>query len=182
MEEKNENVSQPEENENTVNKPEDAENTSQAAKEPEEINELEETKKKLAELNDRLLRTMAEYDNFRKRTQKEKENIYPDAISVAVLSILPVIDNFELALNSECSDGNFKKGMEMIFSQMADSLKSLNVVEINPAGQPFDPAEHNAVMHITDENVGENTVVEVLRKGYKLGDKIIRFAMVKVAN
>ena len=148
----------------------------------EEINELEEAQKKAEELNDRLLRTMAEYDNFRKRTQKEKESIYPDAISFAVQTMLPVIDNFEFALKSECTDENFKKGMEMIFNQMLESLKSLNVSEINPVNAPFDPEEHNAVMHVEDETVEENTVVEVLRKGYKLGDKVIRFAMVKVAN
>ena len=148
----------------------------------EEINELEEAQKKAEELNDRLLRTMAEYDNFRKRTQKEKESIYPDAISFAVQTMLPVVDNFEFALKSECADENFKKGMEMIFNQMLESLKSLNVSEINPVGEPFDPEEHNAVMHVEDDTVEENTVVEVLRKGYKLGDKIIRFAMVKVAN
>lgn len=147
-----------------------------------EINELEEAQKKAEELNDRLLRTMAEYDNYRKRTQKEKESIYPDAISFAVQAILPVIDNFEIALKSECADENFKKGMEMIFNQMTEALKGLNVTEINPVGKPFDPEEHNAVMHIDDETVEENTVVEVLRKGYKLGDKVIRFAMVKVAN
>ena len=148
----------------------------------EDINELEEAQKKAEELNDKLLRTMAEYDNYRKRTQKEKESIYPDAISFAVQTILPVIDNFEFALKSECTDENFKKGMEMIYGQMSESLKSLNVSEINPQNQPFDPEEHNAVMHVEDETVEENTVVEVLRKGYKLGDKVIRFAMVKVAN
>jgi len=147
-----------------------------------EINELEEAQKRADELNDRLLRTMAEYDNYRKRTQKEKESIYPDAISFAVQTILPVIDNFEIALKSECVDENFKKGMEMIFNQMTESLKSLNVTEINPEGKPFDPEEHNAVMHVDDDSVEENTVVEVLRKGYKLGEKVIRFAMVKVAN
>ena len=147
-----------------------------------EINELEEMQKKVDELNDRLLRTMAEYDNYRKRTQKEKESIYPDAISFAVQTILPVIDNFEIALKSECADENFKKGMEMIFNQMMESLKSLNVSEINPVGEPFDPEEHNAVMHVDDDTVEDNTVVEVLRKGYKLGEKVIRFAMVKVAN
>lgn len=147
-----------------------------------EINELEEAQKRADELNDRLLRTMAEYDNYRKRTQKEKESIYPDAISFAVQTILPVIDNFEIALKSECADENFKKGMEMIFNQMTESLKSLNVTEINPEGNPFDPEEHNAVMHVDDDSVEENTVVEVLRKGYKLGEKVIRFAMVKVAN
>lgn len=147
-----------------------------------ETNELEETQKKVDELNDRLLRTMAEYDNYRKRTQKEKESIYPDAISFAVQTILPVIDNFEIALKSDCADENFKKGMEMIFNQMMESLKGLNVSEINPVGEPFDPEEHNAVMHVDDDTVEDNTVVEVLRKGYKLGEKVIRFAMVKVAN
>lgn len=148
----------------------------------EETNELLEAQKKAEELNDRLLRTMAEYDNFRKRTQKEKESIYPDAISFAVQTMLPVIDNFEFALKSECADENFKKGMEMIYSQMLESLKSLNVSVINPVNEPFDPEQHNAVMHVEDDTVEENTVVEVLRKGYKLGDKVIRFAMVKVAN
>ncbi len=154
----------------------------ETATEETETNELEEAQKKVDELNDRLLRTMAEYDNYRKRTQKEKESIYPDAISFAVQTMLPVIDNFEIALKSECTDENFKKGMEMIYGQMMESLKSLNVTEINPVGDPFDPEEHNAVMHVDDDTVEDNTVVEVLRKGYKLGERVIRFAMVKVAN
>ena len=148
----------------------------------EEQNELLEAQKKADELNDRLLRTMAEYDNYRKRTQKEKESIYPDAISFAVQTMLPVIDNFEFALNSECTDENFKKGMEMIYGQMLESLKALNVSEINPIGNPFDPEEHNAVMHVEDETLGENEVAEVLQAGYKLGETVLRPAMVKVAN
>lgn len=166
---------------------ENNENVNQTAEEPAaeetaETNELEEAQKKVEELNDRLLRTMAEYDNYRKRTQKEKETIYPDAISYAVQNILPVIDNFEIALKSECTDENFKKGMEMIFNQMTECLKNLNVTEINPVDQPFDPEQHNAVMHVDDDTVEGNSIVEVLRKGYKLGEKVIRPAMVKVAN
>ena len=150
--------------------------------EVEEKSELELLQEKFDEVSDRLLRTMAEYDNFRKRTQKEKEAIYPDAIAFAVTAFLPVLDNFERALQSECSDEGYKKGVEMTYNQLLDAFKKLNVEVINPENETFDPNFHNAVMHTEDESLGEGVVTAVLQKGYKIGDKVLRFAMVSVAN
>ena len=150
--------------------------------EVEEKSELELLQEKFDEVSDRLLRTMAEYDNFRKRTQKEKEAIYPDAIAFAVTAFLPVLDNFERALQSECSDEGYKKGVEMTYNQLLDAFKKLNVEVINPENETFDPNFHNAVMHTEDESLGEGVITQVLQKGYKIGDKVLRFAMVSVAN
>ena len=148
----------------------------------EEKSELEIAQEKITELSDRLLRTMAEYDNFRKRTQKEKEAIYPDAIAFAVTAFLPVLDNFERAMMSECSDEGYKKGVEMTYNQLLDAFKKLNVEVINPENEVFNPDFHNAVMHTEDENLGEGVITQVLQKGYKIGDRVLRFAMVSVAN
>ena len=156
--------------------------TEEVAKEVAEPSELEVLEGKCDELNDRLLRTMAEYDNYRKRSQKEKETIYPDAIAFAVAAFLPVMDNFERALLAECSDENFKKGIEMPYNQLCDAFKKLNVEVINPENEPFNPDLHNAVMHIEDESLGENVISQVFQQGFKLGDKVVRFAMVQVAN
>ena len=150
--------------------------------EVEEKSELELLQEKFDEVSDRLLRTMAEYDNFRKRTQKEKEAIYPDAIAFAVTAFLPVLDNFERAIMSECSDEGYKKGVEMTYNQLLDAFKKLNVEVINPENEVFNPDFHNAVMHTEDESLGEGIVTAVLQKGYKIGDKVLRFAMVSVAN
>ncbi len=136
----------------------------------------------LEDLNNRLLRTMAEYDNYRKRTQREKDLIYPEAIKTAVETFLPVLDNFERALAAPTTDDEFKKGVAMIFSAMQDSFKKLGVEEIAAQDQPFDPELHNAVMHVEDDAFAENTVCEVFATGYRLGDLVIRHAMVKVAN
>ncbi len=148
----------------------------------EEKSETQLLEEKVSELNDRLLRTMAEYDNFRKRTQKEKEAIYPDAIAFAVTAFLPVLDNFERAVSSECCDEGYKKGVEMTYNQLLDAFKRLNVEVINPENEVFNPDFHNAVMHVEDESVGESVITAVLQKGYKIGDKVLRFAMVQVAN
>ena len=150
--------------------------------EVEEKSELELLQEKFDEVSDRLLRTMAEYDNFRKRTQKEKEAIYPDAIAFAVTAFLPVLDNFERAIMSECSDEGYKKGVEMTYNQLLDAFKKLNVEVINPENEVFNPDFHNAVMHTEDESLGEGVITQVLQKGYKIGDKVLRFAMVSVAN
>ncbi len=154
----------------------------EAVEEVKEPSELELAQQKANELSDQLLRTMAEYDNFRKRSQKEKEAIYPDAIAYAVTAFLPVLDNFERAMASECSDEGYKKGVEMTYNQLLDAFKKLNVEEINPLNEEFNPDFHNAVMHVENENVGESIVTAVLQKGYKIGDKVLRFAMVQVAN
>ena len=144
--------------------------------------ELDALRKALADKEDQYLRLAAEYDNFRKRSQKEKEGLYQGAKSDAVAAFLPVYDNLERALKQETADEAYKKGVEMTMTGLKDILSKLGVEEIPALGQPFDPALHNAVMHVEDENAGENTVVEVFQSGFRLGDKVIRFAMVKVAN
>ncbi len=136
----------------------------------------------LKEEKDKYLRLMAEYDNFRKRSAKERENIYSDVRVDTVTKFLPVYDNLERALAAETVDEAYKKGVEMTFTQLKDVMKKLGVEEIKAEGQHFDPTMHNAVMHVEDEAYGENTIVQEFQKGFKLGDKVIRFSMVKVAN
>ena len=151
-----------------------------------EVNPLQEVldsmQADLKAKEDQLLRLAAEFDNFRRRTQKEKEGVWGDATAAAVSALLPVYDNLERALNQETSDEAYKKGVEMTMTGLKKAFEGLGVTEIEAAGQPFDPNVHNAVMHVEDENFGENTVCEVFQAGFKLGDKVIRFAMVKVAN
>ena len=136
----------------------------------------------LAAEKDKYLRLAAEYDNFRKRSQKEREALFSDVKSDTILKLLPVYDNLERALNNKCSDEAFFKGVEMTMTQLKDILASLGVTEIPAVGTAFDPSVHNAVMHVEDDSLGENQVVEEFQKGFKLGDKVIRFSMVKVAN
>lgn len=131
---------------------------------------------------DKYLRLLAEYDNFRKRSIQEKLNAFSDATAKAALEVISVIDNFERAMAAECSDENYKKGVEMIYGQFLEVIKKLGVEEIDALGKEFDPNMHNAVSQVEDENFGENTVSQVYQKGYKLGDKVIRTAMVVVAN
>ena len=131
------------------------------------------------ELNDKYLRALAEYDNFRKRSQKEKEATSQEAYIDAVKGILPVVDNVERALEF-AADENDRKGIELIVSGVRTALEKMGVVEIET--KTFDPSLHNAVMHIDDENLGEGEIVEVFQKGYILGERVIRYAMVKVAN
>ena len=149
------------------------------SKEEEKIAALEKEK---ADLNDKFLRICAEYDNFRKRSQKEKDALYGDIKANTVTQFLPVYDNLERALKQNTEDEAYKKGVEMIMTQFCSTLEKLGVREIECLGEKFDPAMHNAVMHVDDEEKGENEIVEVFQKGFKLGDKVIRFAMVKVAN
>lgn len=136
----------------------------------------------MAILNDKYLRVCAEYDNFRKRTQKEKDALYGDIKANVLSSFLPVYDNLVRALAVKTEDEAYAKGVEMIMTQFNTTLEKLGVEEIPALGEKFDPEFHNAVMHVEDESAGENEVVEVFQKGFKTGDKIIRFAMVKVAN
>lgn len=131
---------------------------------------------------DKYLRLLAEYDNFRKRSVKERLDASADATAKAALEIISVIDNFERAMAAECSDEGYKKGVEMIYGQFTEVIKKLGVEEIEALGKEFDPNLHNAVSQVEDENFGENTVSQVYQKGYKLGDKVIRTAMVVVAN
>ncbi|OUN03349.1 nucleotide exchange factor GrpE [Flavonifractor sp. An92] len=144
--------------------------------------ELEALKDSLAQKEDQYLRLAAEYDNYRKRTQKEKTDAYQNAKSDAVMAFLPVYDNLERALKQETADEAYKKGVEMTMNGLKDVLSKLGVEEIPALGETFDPNVHNAVMHVEDENAGENTVVEVFQAGFRSGEKVIRFAMVKVAN
>lgn len=131
---------------------------------------------------DKYLRLLAEYDNFRKRSLKERLDASADATAKAALEVISVIDNFERAMAAECSDEGYKKGVEMIYGQFTEVIKKLGVEEIEALGKEFDPNLHNAVSQVEDENFGENTVSQVYQKGYKLGDKVIRCAMVVVAN
>ncbi len=146
------------------------------------LSELEALKDTLAQKEDQYLRLDAEYDNYRRRSQKEKTDAYQSAKSDAVLAFLPVYDNLERALKQETADEAYKKGVEMTMNGLKEVLSKLGVEEIPALGQTFDPNLHNAVMHVEDENAGENTVVEVFQAGFQSGDKVIRFAMVKVAN
>ena len=145
--------------------------------------ELEKTKKELAALKDKYLRTRAEYDNFRKRTEREKAAIYGDGTSDTIKGMLPVADNLERALaQKECSVEDLRKGVEMVQTQFMDSLKKLGITEMGAVGEEFDPNLHNAVSHIEDENLEVNVISAVYQKGYMLGDKVVRHAMVQVAN
>lgn len=148
----------------------------------EQMGKMEQLAKLVADSNDKYLRLAAEYDNYRKRTAREKENIYGDAKADTVKPFLEVYDNLVRGVAQfEEGDGH-RQGMEMIAKQFLDVLTKLGVTEIEAEGQPFDPEKHNAVMHVDDESFGENIVAEVFQKGFMIGDKVLRFAMVKVAN
>lgn len=156
------------------------EETAEEAKEPTAEEKLTE---ELAAEHDRLLRVMAEYDNFRKRSQKEKEAAYGDTKASTIGEFLPVYDNFMRAMSAEAVDlESFKKGIEMIFNQYGETLKKLGVEAFGEKGEEFDPNIHNAVMHGEDENLPENSISDVFSTGYKMGDRVIRPAVVKVVN
>lgn len=143
---------------------------------------LAESQAQYQQLNDKYLRTLAEYDNYRKRSQKEREGVFGDAQAMTAGLLLPVLDNLDLALQQPCADEEYKKGVELIVKQFREILEKMGVKEIPAQGQPFDPRYHDAVMHVEQEDLPENTVSQVLRKGYQLGDRVIRCAMVQVAN
>lgn len=142
----------------------------------------EKTEAELAATNDKYLRLAAEYDNYRKRTQKEREGLYSDAFADAVTALLPIIDNLDRAVAFATDDSELSKGILMLKKQTDEVLEKLKVEEIPSDGAVFDPALHNAIMHEDDENSPENTVSATLQKGYRLGDKVIRYALVKVVN
>ena len=148
----------------------------------EQMEQFESLAKLVSDGNDKYLRLAAEYDNYRKRTTKEKENIYADAKLDTVKPFLEVADNLDRAVSQFEEGDPHRQGMEMICKQFTAVLEKLGVTEIPALEQPFDPGKHNAVMHIDDENFGENIVAEVFQKGYQMGEKVVRFAMVKVAN
>lgn len=180
---------------------EDAKETAEAGEEAEaeqkDAGEAKEEKKgffkkkkdprdeKIEELTDRVKRQMAEFENFRKRTEKEKSTMYEMGARDIIEKMLPVVDNFERGLASIPEDAKatpFADGMEKIYKQLQKTLEDAGVKPIEAKGKEFDPNFHNAVMHVEDESLGENTVAEVFQAGFKLGDKVIRFSMVKVAN
>ena len=147
-----------------------------------EDTELNAVKTELEETTDRLKRLMAEFDNFKKRSAKEREGLYTSLLSDVVTKFLPVVDNLEQAANSNSTDEGYKQGTQLVLKQFIDVLTSLGVQEIEGVGSTFNPEYHEAVSLVQDENLGEKEVKEVFRKGYKIGDKVIRHAMVVVAN
>ncbi len=146
--------------------------------------ELASLKEELKAANDKYMRLYAEYDNFRKRSQKEKEGLYADAYIDVLAAILPVLDNLERA--AAAAEGEeespMAKGVSLTLKSFTDTLEKMGVCEIPALGEKFDPNVHNAVMHVEDDSLGESTVVEVFVKGYIKGDKVLRYSMVKVAN
>ena len=154
----------------------------EAVEETVEAPQVNEWEEKYNAEHDSYLRLAADYDNFRKRTIKEKEQSYGNGKADAVEKLLPVYDNLERALNQPTEDEAYKKGVEMTMTQLTEILTGLGVEIFGAVGDAFDPNFHNAVLHIEDENFGENTICQVFQKGFKLGEKIVRFAMVQVAN
>ena len=149
----------------------------------EKADRIAELEKELAVSKEAHIRTLAEYDNYRKRSTKEKEGIYADAKAVCMTELLGIVDNFERALDIKDSDfESYKKGVEIIYTNLMDTFKKLGVEAFGEKGEEFDPNFHNGVMHIDDPELAENAIAEVFSKGYKLGDKVLRPAMVKVAN
>ena len=149
---------------------------------PKEESELEKAQAALAKEHDQYLRLAAEYDNFRKRSRKEKEGLYVDVKAETVAKFLPVYDNLERALANETADEAYKKGVELIMVEFKKIMTGLGVEEFGQTGDPFDPNAHNAVMHVENEELGENVIAQVFQKGFKIGDKVIRHAVVQVAN
>ena len=190
IEEKTENTEETAEEEKASEEPAGGEAEEAAENEPEEDargffeKKKQENKKdeKIAELTDMLQRQMAEFENYRKRTEKEKASMYDMGTRDTVEKLLPVIDNFERGLAGSAEDDPFAEGMKMIYRQMMTMLTDLGVTPIDAAGKEFDPNLHNAVMHVDDENFGENIVAEELQKGYMFKDHVVRHSMVKVAN
>lgn len=149
----------------------------------EQVEQMELAAKQLEAVKEQFVRLTAEYDNYRKRTAKEKDGLYQDAKADTIKAFLAVYDNLERAASSEGGeDSPHKKGLEMIFTQYKEILKKLGVEEIEALGRPFDPEKHNAVMHIDDESLGESVVAQVFQAGFSMGDKVIRHAIVQVAN
>ena len=178
---------------NITSETEEVDTTVEETNEAEEVVETDEKDcdkkdkkdEKIAELNDKIMRTMAEFDNFRKRSEKEKSQMFEIGAKSIVEKILPVIDNFERGLASvseEDKENGFVTGMEQIYKQFITSLESVGVKAIDAVGKEFDPNFHNAVMHAEDENFGENIVSEELQKGYMYKDSVVRHSMVKVVN
>ena len=144
--------------------------------------ELDQIRADLEKEHDQYLRLAAEYDNFRKRSQKEKDNIYRDAQADTIGKFLSVFDNLERAAEQHTEDEAYKKGVEMTLTGLREVMKNLGVEEFGESGEPFDPNRHNAVMHVERDDLGESVIAQVFQKGFAVGDRVIRFAMVQVAN
>ena len=162
--------------------PEIAETAPEPTAEEKLAAELENAKAELAAEKDKYLRLLAEYDNFRKRSARERDNIYADVKADTLTKLLPVFDNLERALRQETADEAYRKGVEMTMNQFLTALRSLGVTPIETEGAAFDPTVHNAVMHVEDPEKGEQEIVQEFQKGFKMGDRVIRFSMVQVAN
>lgn len=159
------------------------ENKEEVIEKEEVVEEREDTtKQELEEMTDRYKRLMAEFDNFKKRSSKERESLYNSLMSDIITSILPVVDNLEKAAAAPTEDENYKQGVEMVHKQLMDTLSSLGVEEIKTVGETFNPEYHEAVSSVEDEALGEKEIKEEFRKGYKIGSKVIRHSMVVVAN
>ena len=144
--------------------------------------EQDSTKQELEEMTDRYKRLMAEFDNFKKRSSKERETLYNSLISDIITSILPVVDNLEKAVSTKTEDESYKQGVEMVNKQLIDTLSNLGVEQIPTVGETFNPEYHEAVSSVEDDTLGEKEIKEEFRKGYKIGNKVIRHSMVVVAN
>lgn len=159
------------------------EEVTEMEKTPEELTqEVEKLKKENEKYYEHLQRTAAEFDNYKKRVGKEKEGIYKLAVGDVVLKYIPVLDNLEKAIQADTADEKMKEGVELIYKQISEIMASFGVETIDAVNQPFNPEFHDAVMHVESEEYGEKIVVEELRKGYKIGDRVLRHSMVKVAN
>jgi len=156
--------------------------TEEEIKEVKNNDELQTKQIELDELNDRYKRVFAEFENYKKRTQKEKENLYNSILGDIIMTVLPVIDNLEIAVNAECKDENYKQGVELVQKQFKEFLAKNKVQEIPALGETFDPSQHEAVSSIQDDSKGVQEIVQEYRKGYKIGEKVIRHSMVVVAN
>ena len=168
--------------EETAEKEEQTESETNEKAEEECESETDKLKTELADQKDKYLRLMAEYDNYRKRTAKQQLETREQAVGDTILKIITIYDNFERAAETDCSDEKYKAGVEMILKQFKDALDKMNVKVIDPTGEPFDPATANAVSQIEDPELGENVVAQVFEKGVMIGDKVIRYPMVVVAN
>lgn len=162
--------------------PEQGEESGKKKKAKKAEKELDALRQQLAGEQDKYLRLAAEYDNYRKRSQKEKDHIYSDGVADTLVKFLPVYDNLERAMQQATADEAYKKGVEMIMTAMKETLSKCGVEAFGEAGEAFDPAMHNAVMHVEDESLGENVIESVFQKGFRIGEKVVRFAMVRVAN
>lgn len=174
---------QPEETTVSAPQKEPSKRKEKKEKKDQQAEKLDAMQKELDAQKDQYLRLAAEYDNFRKRSQREREAAFNDSKAAVLTEILPVIDNFERASqNKEAGYEDFQKGIDMTFQQLMEIMKKLGVEAFGKEGDPFDPNIHNAVMHVEDETLDENIVTDVFSKGYQLGDRVLRHAMVKVAN